>query len=113
MVYVTGCDAPFLQPAFVLRMIDLAGHSQLCLPKLADRLHPLAAVYRVEVLALIEQLIKAGRFAMLDLVDFATTRVVGADELRDIDPDLRSLDNVNTPDDYERVVQSLQSGTRV
>ncbi len=37
---------------------------------------------------------------MLDVADVARTREVGADELRVVDPDLATLRNVNTPEEY-------------
>ena len=45
--YVSGCDAPLLQPAFVRRMISLIGPHAACTPFVDGRYHPLAAVYRV------------------------------------------------------------------
>ena len=47
--YVSSCDVPFLQPAFVKRMIDLLGDHAACVPDAGGYRHPLAAVYRLEV----------------------------------------------------------------
>jgi molybdopterin-guanine dinucleotide biosynthesis protein A len=35
------------------------------------------------------------------LFEAVPTRVVGADELEDVDPTFQTLRNLNTPDDYE------------
>src|SRR5476649_600377 len=48
--YASSCDVPFLKPAFVRRMIDLLGTHSICVPFVEGYHHPLAAVYRVEVL---------------------------------------------------------------
>src|SRR6516165_6298668 len=47
--YVSSCDVPFLQPAFIRRLIDLLGDSAICVPRVGDYHHPLAAVYRIDV----------------------------------------------------------------
>src|SRR6516164_2728001 len=47
--YVSSCDVPFLRPAFVRRLIDLLGDHHICVPRVGEYHHPLAAVYRVEV----------------------------------------------------------------
>src|ERR1700756_5663993 len=46
--YVSSCDVPFLRPSFVRRLIDLMGDAVVCVPRVGDHHHPLAAVYRVE-----------------------------------------------------------------
>ncbi len=48
-VYASSCDAPFVRPAFVRRMIELLGQNAICVPHVDDYQHPLAAVYRVGV----------------------------------------------------------------
>ncbi|MBI1831946.1 MAG: molybdopterin-guanine dinucleotide biosynthesis protein MobA, partial [Planctomycetes bacterium] len=77
------------------------------LPRIGERLHPLTAVYRLDVVDLVMRLIRNGRSALIDLVDVAATRLVGGDELRDVDPELKSLDNINTPEDYERALRGV------
>jgi molybdopterin-guanine dinucleotide biosynthesis protein A len=47
---------------------------------------------------------------LIDLAAVLTTRVVTADELRDIDPDLTTLRNVNTPEDYRAALADAGLG---
>src|SRR5438309_7170608 len=47
--YLSSCDVPFLKPAFVRRLIDLLGDHHICVPRIGEYHHPLAAVYRMEV----------------------------------------------------------------
>jgi molybdenum cofactor guanylyltransferase len=96
-----GTDAPFLMPAWIARLVELIGKNDLAIPYVSGIHHPLSAVYRrATVLPAIERLMAAGRSALVDLVETVRTRLVTADELRDIDPDLATLRNLNTPDDY-------------
>jgi molybdenum cofactor guanylyltransferase len=98
--FVTSCDVPLLRPTFVQRIIDLLGESQACVPRIHGFYHPLAGVYRREVGRAAEQLLATGRRAVTDLFTVLRTRIVTADELADVDPDLQALRNVNTPQDY-------------
>lgn len=102
--YASSCDVPFLQPAFVRRMIELLGDKQICVPKVGEYHHPLAAVYRIEVLASVERLLAENRLRPTFLFDAVPTRVVEADELCDVDPRFESLRNLNTPEDYEQAL---------
>jgi molybdopterin-guanine dinucleotide biosynthesis protein A len=107
--FVSSCDVPLLRATFVKRMIELLGDHQACVPKVGEFFHPLAAVYRIEVLARVRQLLAADRLRTTDLLDEVTTRIVTADELRDVDPKLESLRNLNTPADYEDALRDAIS----
>jgi molybdopterin-guanine dinucleotide biosynthesis protein A len=98
--YITSCDAPLLAPAFVERMIDLLGDRQAAVVELDGFSNPLAAVYRPGVLAQVEALLSSGRLRPSLLFDLVDTRRVSAEEIAPVDPDLRTLRNINTRDDY-------------
>ena len=103
--YVSSCDVPFLEPAFIRRLIDLLGDHSICVPFAAGFHHPLAAVYRLDVLAAVEKLLAANRLRPAFLFAEVPTRVVCESELRDVDPDLKSLWNLNTPEEYEMALR--------
>src|SRR5438105_4111874 len=48
--FLSSCDVPFLRPAFIRRLVELLGDHAICVPHVGDYHHPLAAVYRIEVL---------------------------------------------------------------
>lgn len=105
--YVSSCDVPFLRPAFVRRLIDLLGDRLICVPKVGDHHHPLAAVYRIEVLTAVEQLLKEDRLRPFFLFQAVPTRVVEASELADVDPAFETLRNLNTPEEYEAALAQV------
>jgi len=107
--YLSSCDVPFLQPAFVRRLIELLGDDSICVPRVGDYHHPLAAVYRLGVLPTVERLLAENRLRPVFLFDSAPTRVVGASELTEADPMLQSLRNLNTPEDYAAALRDLTS----
>ncbi len=102
--FVSSCDVPLLRPALVARLFALLGDADIVVPEVEGRHHPLAAVYRVGVLATVRELLAAGRKRPFFLFERVRTRVVGAAELEPADPDLRSLRNLNTPEDLAAVV---------
>ena len=111
-VYLSSCDVPFLRPAFIRRMIALLGTSRICVPWVDGYHHPLAAVYRIEVIEAVERLLAADRLRPLFLFEEVPTRIVTAEELCDVDPDLKSLRNLNTPEDYAAALREFAAGQR-
>jgi molybdopterin-guanine dinucleotide biosynthesis protein A len=103
--FVTACDAPLLQSALVRRMIELLADYEIAVPQRQGRDEPLAAVYRTRVLPWVEALLDAGRLRPAFLFDQVRTRRINARELADVDPQLQSLINVNTPADYHAALR--------
>jgi molybdenum cofactor guanylyltransferase len=103
--FLSSCDVPFLLPAFVRRMIELLVDKSICVPRVGGVDHSLAAVYRIDVLDAVRELLSAGRLRPPFLFEVVPTRVVDASELTAVDPALRSLRNVNTPADYEAALR--------
>jgi molybdopterin-guanine dinucleotide biosynthesis protein A len=109
--YVSSCDVPFLLPAFVRRLIDLLGDRAICVPKVGDHYHPLAAIYRLDVLKTVDRLLDEDRLRPFFLFDTVPTRVVEAHELADVDPTFESLRNLNTPEEYDQALRDFVSRT--
>jgi len=98
--YATSCDVPLLVPAVVLRMVEELGDHQVAVPVEGEFHHPLAAVYRPQTAAVIERLLTAGQRRPIALYGEVPTARVLVDSLRDIDPNLHTLRNLNRPEDY-------------
>ena len=106
---VCAVDLPLLHPAFLRRVArELRADAALdvALPVALGHAQPLAAAYRTAVAPLIAELLAAGRLRAGMLFDRA--RVLRLDEaalltdpvLAAVDPQLDSLRNVNTPEEY-------------
>jgi molybdopterin-guanine dinucleotide biosynthesis protein A len=106
--YLSSCDVPFLQPAFVRRLIELMGDASICVPRVGAYHHPLAAVYRIGVADAVRRLLAENRLRPFFLFEAVATRIVEAQELVDLDPEFATLRNLNTPEDYE---SALATGT--
>ncbi len=107
--YVATCDAPLTEPAFVRRLVDLSDGYDVAVPEGDGFLHPLSAVYRTGLATRADELLEAGRRRVVDLIDACDARHVPVDDLREVDPDLRSLVNVNNEEDYQAVLAELRS----
>ena len=101
--YVTSCDVPLLVPGFVAQMLDLADGYDIAVMEIDGFAHPLSAVYRVTTLPHVEELLRNDRLRPAFLFDAVNTRRVRPGEMT-ADPDLRTLRNLNTPQDYERAL---------
>lgn len=105
--YLSSCDVPFLQPAFVRRLAELLGDHAICVPDVGDFRHPLAALYRLEIADVVERLLAEERLRTTLLFEEAPTRLVTAEELVGVDQALQTLRNLNTPEEYEAALRSL------
>ena len=103
--YLSSCDVPFLKPEFVGRVISLLGDASVCVPDVEGFRHPLAAVYRTTVLPHVRKLLAANRLRLVLLFDAVSTRVIEPHELVEVDPEFRSLHNLNTPEEYEAALR--------
>jgi molybdopterin-guanine dinucleotide biosynthesis protein A len=100
-VYASSCDVPLLKPDFVRFLLDALGERQIVIPREEKFYHPLAAVYRTELAERVAAMVNAGRLRPVFLLDECDARTIDVEELRAIDPDLDSLRNLNTPEEYQ------------
>jgi molybdopterin-guanine dinucleotide biosynthesis protein A len=101
--YVTSCDVPLLVPGFVREMLDLAQGYDAAVMEIDGFTHPLSAIYRRSTLAHIEDLLAKDRLRPVFLFEAVKTRRVGPEDMT-ADPDLRTLRNLNTREDYRRAL---------
>jgi molybdopterin-guanine dinucleotide biosynthesis protein A len=105
--YVTSCDVPLLVPGFVLQMIDLARGYDIAVMEIDGFTHPLSAIYRRTTLPMVEDLLATDRLRPVFLFDAVKTRRVRPEEMT-ADPELRTLRNLNTREDYERALIDIR-----
>jgi molybdopterin-guanine dinucleotide biosynthesis protein A len=98
--YVTSCDVPLLVPGFVRLMVDLLGDHDIAVMDIDGFPHPLSAVYRRALLPQVEALLAAERLRPTFLFEAVRTRRVTPAEVASVDPNLLTLRNLNTPQDY-------------
>jgi len=102
-VFVVACDMPFLNQAVIAQFTSRRVTADIVMAKLANRLHPVHALYGKRCLPALEQMIQARRLKIQELVLQSSLRVqyITEADLRIIDPAGRSFYNVNTAADLE------------
>ena len=103
--YVTSCDVPLLVPDFARRMIDLLADHDIAVMEIDGFPHPLSAVYRRSTLPHVEALLAQDRLRPVFLFDAVRTRRVLPTEMLSADPQLLTLRNLNTREDYLEALQ--------
>jgi len=111
---VVAVDMPFLDPGLLRAMIQAADGWDAVIPALSAEveaetlrqkrakdldLHPLHAVYRRACLPSIQAAIERGDRKVNSFFPDIRLRCFTADEMRVYDPELRSLVNINTPNE--------------
>ncbi|MBZ5634812.1 MAG: molybdenum cofactor guanylyltransferase [Acidobacteriia bacterium] len=100
VAFITGCDVPLLEPAFVERMVELLGDHDIAVMEIDGFPHPLSGVYRRDTLPHVEALLEKDKLRSGLLIDAVRTRRVRPEEMLSVDPQLRTLRNLNTREDY-------------
>ncbi len=99
-LFVTACDAPLLSAPFVERLFELSEGYEVAVPRVDGHHMVLTAIYARAVLPRAEALLEAARLRPFYLLEQSATRIIEADELRDVDPELDGLSDCDTPEAY-------------
>lgn len=105
--FACSCDLPLLDAGVSLALCGMLEDCDAVIPEVGGLLQPLHAVYRRDCARLLDAMTARGEKRMLRIADRVKTRRVGEHELRSIDPEMRSFVNVNTPEEYSRVLALL------
>lgn len=107
--YVTSCDVPLLKPEFIRRLIEQLETHAAIVPSDDEHTHVLAAVYRVELESLARRLLNEQRRRPLFLIEQSHALRIPTASLRAVDPQLDSLRNLNTPEDYAAALRRFEA----
>jgi molybdopterin-guanine dinucleotide biosynthesis protein A len=105
-----ACDMPFVKPAFLRFLCEMAAEADVVIPRNAEDFQPLCAVYSQVCREPIRQKIDAGRLKITGFFDQVRVRVIEGELLTRYDPHDVMFFNANTPEEYERARQMLGSG---
>jgi molybdopterin-guanine dinucleotide biosynthesis protein A len=105
-VFITACDMPFLNPEVVEMLFKRAKGHDAAIPVWDNEmLEPLHAVYRNGPMAIeTEKAIKNGdKIALAPVFNLKDVVLVDMEDVRAIDPGLRTFININTQEDMELI----------
>jgi molybdenum cofactor guanylyltransferase len=102
LLLLLACDMPFVSRDVVQHLLAHAASHDAVMPYVQSFPQPMHAVYRVAPCRVaIRNVLEHGGRRMISFLDEIDTLRVGEDEIRQIDPEIRSFFNVNTPYDLE------------
>jgi molybdopterin-guanine dinucleotide biosynthesis protein A len=103
---VVACDMPFLNSRLLSHMSGLAAGYDIIVPKPAELIEPLHAIYHKGLIPVIEDHIKRDQRKIRGIFEGRRIRYVTEEEINRFDPARRSFINLNTPEEYEEVTQT-------
>lgn len=103
--FVTGCDLPLLRPDLIRYLASLPDAVDAVVPRTPDGLQPLHAIYRRECLPVMEKRMQDGDASVMNLLAELTIRTVTSEEIASFDPAFSSFRNINTPEEYDLLIQ--------
>lgn len=103
LVFATGCDLPFLNPDVIRRLFELAEGYEAAVPVRKGFVEPLHSVYeRKRMSQACEVALARGDPRIRTPLQELRANFVEVEELRDLDPELLTFFNLNTPEDLAR-----------
>jgi molybdenum cofactor guanylyltransferase len=97
--FCVACDMPFLKKSLVQFLVDQLGDEDVLVPRTADGLQPLHALYSKNCLGPIRRLLDKGGFRIFDFFPEVKCRTIEEREFLFLDPIKESFVNINTPED--------------
>jgi len=99
-IFVTSCDIPFPSPDLIKLICRQADSFDAVIPATKNGLEPLFARYDQSALPAMQAALEAGNYRITSVLEQLKILRIESDLLRTVDPDGRSLLNINTPYEY-------------
>jgi molybdopterin-guanine dinucleotide biosynthesis protein A len=97
-----ACDMPFLREDLLRYMVTLRGDFDAVVPRIDWMVEPLHALYTKKCLPSLRKFIRSQELQILKFFQKIRVRYLEEEEIRKVDPDLKSFFNINRPEDLER-----------
>ena len=106
VIFLTGTDLPFGDPALARHLVESLGTHDICLIRSDKGPEPLFAVYSSRCLSAIRKSLEEGRRSMYGVIHQMDTLELPAESLPQFDI-ARILSNVNDPEEYAKALERL------
>jgi molybdenum cofactor guanylyltransferase len=107
-----ACDMPLLNLSLLRYMVSVASEFDVVIPRVAGEVEPLHAIYSRICLPPIDEALQRGELRPRAFFPAVRVRYVEQEEVEAFDPELRSIININTPQDLERVKKLMAAERR-
>ena len=98
--FAVGCDMPFLSPRVIGRMASLLDDCDVLAASVEGHVQPLHAFYSTACLPAALRLLDEGDTSLRALLNASRVCSVEARRLLDVDPELDSFRDLDTPEEY-------------
>ena len=98
--YVSSCDVPLLTGNLVEFLFARIGDADAIVPTKGPRQYGMTAIYRTRLHTAVNQRIQQNKLRVCDLAEGFKVTNIDAKELRVVDPELDTLTNINSAEDY-------------
>jgi molybdenum cofactor guanylyltransferase len=95
-------DMPFVQPALISYLLSQPLTGALLIPLVGHKAQVLLAIYPRIALPQMQTCLQEGRRDPRSLLEVCPVHYLEEQQLREVDPQLRSFVNVNTPEEFQR-----------
>jgi molybdopterin-guanine dinucleotide biosynthesis protein A len=100
MAFVTSCDVPLIDPELIRFLSHRISDRDAVIPVSGERVFGMTAVYRTKLHGMIHERIQNGQLRVSELATAFPSHQIHVDSLREIDPELDSMTNINSAVDY-------------
>lgn len=113
--FVCAGDMPFVNSKVVVLLFDKANGHDAALPRWDDRMfEPLHAVYSRKLIPKIEKAFERGKRSVLTPVfEMSDVIFVEISEIKEIDHELKTFANINTVEDIETMIGSMNKSEKI
>ena len=102
--FVACCDSPLLKPEVIRWLYGQRDSAQAVMPWRGSHRYGMTAIYETGLHRLIESMMAHGERKVRAITDACETKLLPIEDLQQVDPRLDSLINVNTVEDYQRLL---------
>ena len=103
--FVTSCDVPLICPE-VLHVLQNSLQElespdiEAAMPASEDRIYGMTAIYRCSVVSKVAAMVNRKQLRVSDLMTELNAKRISVEKIREVDPDLNSIKNLNSPEQY-------------
>lgn len=105
-----ACDLPLIRGEFIELLLRRAGQDEFdaVVPRINGEWQPLCAAYRQTCLPTIREAIGKGKTGVIDVLADLRIDVVGSDQVAALGFSDEIFENVNTPEDWQKILLRTQ-----
>ena len=110
--FFVACDMPFLNRELIHHMVDVMEDFDAVVPKVDWKIEALHAIYTKSCIPAVEELIHNRDYQIFKFFPKVRVRYLSKEEIRGLDPEMRSFFNINKPEELLNATKSKIGKTK-